>query len=101
MGERQIGDSSIERVVCPGFQNFFLAGGGLSSAIFDRQSSCVAWGAVTKVPLTLVLYQPDTTPRRSDSSVLTWRGERFCMTVPLRAAVRSPAKRCGPSQCAF
>jgi hypothetical protein len=27
----------------------------------------------------LVEYQPETTPRRSDSSVLTWRGERSCM----------------------
>jgi len=55
----------------PGRQNFFLAGGGLSSRIFDKQSSCVVCGPVTKVPLTLVEYQPDTTPRRSDSSVLT------------------------------
>jgi hypothetical protein len=28
-----------------------------------------------------VLYQPDMTPSRSDSSVLTWRGERFCMCL--------------------
>src|ERR1700742_4514326 len=56
-----------------------LAGGGLSSRIFPRQSASVACGPVTKVPLTLVLYQPDSTPRRSDSSVLTWRGDRFCM----------------------
>jgi hypothetical protein len=27
----------------------------------------------------LVEYHPDSTPSRSDSSVLTWRGERFCM----------------------
>src|SRR3982074_639432 len=55
----------------PGRQNFFLAGAGLSSAILDRQSSCVVWGPGTKVPLPLVLYHPETTPRRSDSSVLT------------------------------
>jgi hypothetical protein len=30
----------------------------------------------------LVEYQPDTTPRRSDSSVLTWRAERICMGFP-------------------
>src|SRR5665213_2224731 len=69
----------VETAAGVGGQNFFLAGGGLSSRIFDRQSSCVVWGPVTKVPLTLVEYQPETTPRRSDSSVLTWRAERICM----------------------
>ncbi len=39
--------------------NFLLAGAGLSSAIFERQSSCVLCGPVTKVPLTLVEYQPE------------------------------------------
>jgi hypothetical protein len=38
---------------------FFRFIGGFSSAIFERQSSWVAWGPVTNVPLTLVLYQPD------------------------------------------
>src|SRR5580704_7313693 len=71
--------SSIEP---PAAQNLFLAGGGLSSRILERQSSWVVCGPVTKVPLTLVEYQPDTTPRRSDSSVLTWRAERICMGFP-------------------
>src|ERR1700722_7247268 len=56
-----------------------LAGGGSISAILLRQSASEAWGPETKVPLILVEYQPDTTPRRSDSSVPTFRGERFCM----------------------
>src|ERR1700731_1817257 len=82
--------------------NFFLAGGGLSSAIFERQSSCVVCGPVTKVPLTLVLYQPDTTPRRSDSSVLTWRAERICMEVPLQPGARKSAQTpCGPRNAPF
>jgi hypothetical protein len=38
---------------------FFRFTGGSSSAIFERQSAWVAWGPVTNVPLTLVLYQPD------------------------------------------
>ena len=47
---------------CAPFRPF--AGGGLISAILRRQSaSC---GPETKVPLTFVLYQPDTTPRRSE-----------------------------------
>ena len=45
--------------------------GGLISAILRRQSASEACGPETKVPLTLVEYQPDTTPRRSDSSVFT------------------------------
>jgi hypothetical protein len=57
----------------------FLAGGGLISAILRRQSASESCGPETNVPLTFVLYQPETTPSRSDSSVLTWRGERFCM----------------------
>jgi len=56
-----------------------FAGGGLISAILRRQSASESWGPETNVPLTLVEYHPDTTPSRSDSSVLTWRGERFCM----------------------
>jgi hypothetical protein len=56
-----------------------FAGGGLISAILRRQSASESCGPETNVPLTFVLYQPDTTPSRSDSSVLTWRGERFCM----------------------
>src|SRR5258708_18033354 len=83
-------------------QNFFLAGAGLSSAIFARQSCSVECGPVTKVPLTLVLYQPDTTPRRSDSSVLTWRAERICMEVPLQPGVRKSAQTlCGPRNAPF
>ena len=60
-----------------------LTGGGLISAILRRQSASESCGPETNVPLTLVLYQPDTTPSRSDSSVLTWRGERFCMVCVL------------------
>src|SRR5258708_27960583 len=56
-----------------------FAGGGLISAILRRQSASESCGPETNVPLTLVEYQPDTTPSRSDSSVLTWRGERLCM----------------------
>jgi hypothetical protein len=52
-----------------GFAPF--AGGGLSSAILRKQSASELCGPETKVPLTLVLYQPDTTPSRSDSSILT------------------------------
>jgi hypothetical protein len=48
-----------------------FAGGGFSSAILRRQSASESWGPETNVPLTFVLYQPDTTPSRSDSSVLT------------------------------
>jgi hypothetical protein len=40
----------------------------------------------------LVEYQPDTTPRRSDSSVLTWRGERFCIGC-FQLGVRSCIER--------
>ena len=50
---------------------FFLGGGGLISAILRRQSASVSCGPVTNVPLTFVEYQPDVTPRRIDSSVLT------------------------------
>src|SRR5258708_20366363 len=63
-----------------------FAGGGLSSAIVRRQSASLSCGPETNVPLTFVLYQPDTTPSRSDSSVLTWRGERFCMKRAFRSA---------------
>jgi hypothetical protein len=63
-----------------------FAGGGLISAILRRQSASESCGPETKVPLTFVLYQPDTTPSRSDSSVLTWRGERFCMGNAFRLA---------------
>ena len=48
-----------------------FAGGGLISAILRRQSASESCGPETNVPLTLVLYQPDMTPSRSDSSVLT------------------------------
>ena len=48
-----------------------FGGGGLISAILRRQSASESWGPETNVPLTFVLYQPDTTPSRSDSSVLT------------------------------
>jgi hypothetical protein len=63
----------------PYLRRAILAGGGSISAILLRQSASEAWGPETKVPLILVEYQPDTTPRRSDSSVPTFRGERFCM----------------------
>ena len=49
------------------------------SAIRCRQSASESCGPETNVPLTFVEYQPDTTPSRSASSVLTWRGERFCI----------------------
>src|ERR1700754_2082484 len=58
---------------------FFFTGIGSISAILLRQSDSVSCGPETKVPLTLVEYQPDSTPRRSASSVLTCRGERFCI----------------------
>jgi hypothetical protein len=50
---------------------FFATGGGLISRILRRQSASEECGPETKVPLTLVEYQPDSTPRRSDSSVMT------------------------------
>jgi len=56
-----------------------MAGGGSISAILRRQSASVSCGPETNVPLTFVLYHPDSTPSRSDSSILTWRGERFCI----------------------
>jgi hypothetical protein len=56
-----------------------FAGGGSISAILRRQSASVSCGPDTNVPLTFVLYYPDSTPSRSDSSILTWRGERSCM----------------------
>jgi Asp-tRNA(Asn)/Glu-tRNA(Gln) amidotransferase A subunit family amidase len=46
-------------------------GGGFISAILRRQSASEECGPATKVPLTLVADQPDSTPRRSDSSVMT------------------------------
>jgi len=49
------------------------------SAILRKHSASEECGPETKVPLTLVEYQPDSTPRRSDSSSLTWPGERFCI----------------------
>ena len=52
-----------------------------SSAIFSLQSSSVACGPVTNVPLILVPYHPDLTPRRADSSGSTCRGKRVCMEV--------------------
>jgi hypothetical protein len=52
-------------------QVFFFAVGGLISAILRKQSASEECGPETKVPLTLVEYQPDSTPRRSDSSVMT------------------------------
>jgi hypothetical protein len=55
----------------------FLGGGGLISAILRRQSASESCGPETNVPLTFVLYQPETTPSLVASSVLTWRGERF------------------------
>jgi len=39
-----------------------------------------------------VLYQPDVTPSRSDSSVLTWRGERFCMYRAFKIGSRPRAR---------
>jgi hypothetical protein len=65
--------------ICCAAHRFFLASGGSISAILRRQSASESWGPETKVPLTLVEYQPDTTPRRSDSSFLMCRGERFCI----------------------
>src|SRR6185295_13806111 len=67
----------------------FFAAGGLISAILRKQSASEECGPETKVPLTLVEYQPDSTPRRSDSSVMTWRGERFCIRCFRFCAVRS------------
>lgn len=57
----------------------FFGGGGLISAILRRQSASESCGPETNVPLTFVLYQPETTPSLVASSVLTWRGERICM----------------------
>src|ERR1700692_1419458 len=63
-----------------------FGGGGSISAILRRQSASETCGPETKVPLTLVLYQPDSTPSQSDSSVLTWRGDRFCMRCSFGSA---------------
>ena len=46
---------------------------------FAKTVGSEACGGRTKVPLIFVEYQPEMTPRRSASSVCTWRGERFCM----------------------
>jgi len=70
---------------------FFRTGFGSISAILRRQSDSVSCGPETKVPLTLVEYQPDSTPRRSASSVLTCRGERFC--IGLLSVGRSRSRR--------
>jgi hypothetical protein len=70
---------------------FVFAVGGLISAILRRQSASEWCGPETNVPLTFVLYRPDTTPSRSASSVLTWRGERFC--VGLLSCARSTRRR--------
>jgi hypothetical protein len=51
--------------------HLFFDGGGSISAILRRQSASEACGPETNVPLTFVLYQPDTIPSRSDSSDLT------------------------------
>src|SRR5260221_857898 len=56
-----------------------FGGGGLISAILRRQSASESCGPETNVPLTFVLYHPDTTPSLRASSVLTWRGERICI----------------------
>src|SRR5690348_9939186 len=68
-----------------GFGPSFL---GSISAILRMQSAAVLCGPDTNVPLTLITYQPDSTPRRRASSALTCLGERFCMTC-CRLAVRA------------
>ena len=45
--------------------------GGLISAILCRQSASESCGPETNVPLIFVEYQPDETPSRNASSVLT------------------------------
>ena len=84
-----------ERATRPSFSAYlrFFTGCGSISAILVRQSASESCGPETNVPLTLVEYQPDTTPRRSDSSVLTWRGERFCMFQLSVRIVRSCIER--------
>jgi len=54
-------------------------GRALISAILRRQADSESCGPETNVPLTFVLYHPDCTPRRCASSILTCRGERFCI----------------------
>src|SRR5580692_701196 len=54
-----------------GAARLIFAGGGSISKILRRQSASELCGPETNVPLTFVEYQPETTPRRSDSSVLT------------------------------
>src|ERR1700733_3423623 len=69
--------SSVIRIILqrakPNSSHLFFAAGGSISAILRRQSASESCGPDTNVPLTLVEYQPETTPSRSDSSVLTWR----------------------------
>ena len=55
---------------CPGLERYAtrtilagFAGGGSISKILLRQSASVSCGPDTNVPLTFVLYQPDTTPK--------------------------------------
>ena len=73
-----------------GFRPSFL---GSISAILRMQLASVSCGPDTNVPLTLIAYQPDSTPRRSASSALTCRGERFCITC-FRLAVGIQAEIC-------
>jgi hypothetical protein len=65
----------------------------LSSAILRRQSDSESCGPETNVPLTFVLYHPDCTPRRSDSFVLTCRGERFCIEFTFKLGRSIAIKR--------
>src|SRR6185312_4260444 len=59
-----------------GFRPSFF---GSISAILRMQSAAVSCGPDTNVPLTLIAYQPCSTPRRSASSALTCLGARFCI----------------------
>jgi hypothetical protein len=64
-----VGHRIIPYAAGTAFRSF--TGGGLISAILRRQSASESWGPETNVPLIFVLYQPDTTPSQSASSVLT------------------------------
>ena len=65
----------------------------MSSAILRRQSDSESCGPETNVPLAFVLYHPDCTPRRSDSFVLTCRGERFCIEFTFKLGRSIAIKR--------
>jgi hypothetical protein len=50
------------------------------------------------VPLTFVLYHPASTPSRSDSSIVTRRGDKFCMEDRFLSR-RSTIERCQGFGC--